>query len=178
VRDFQAGGVGVENASLAFFVTATAGPFAITYPNVFGMTLPGGSQQTVTWDVASTDLAPVGCQTVNILLSTDGGQNFNTTLASGTANDGSELITLPNIATTTARIKVAAADHIFFDINNFNFTIQSTTGIDEPLAAGASDRLTLAENRPNPFNPSTTIAFALPQSGPASLRVYDMNGRR
>jgi hypothetical protein len=177
VRDFQGGGVGVENASLAFFVTSNAGPFLITFPDVAGLTFPGGSQQTVIWNVANTDLAPVGCQTVNILLSTDGGLNFNTTLASGTANDGSELITLPNTATTTARIKVAAADHVFFDINNFNFTIQGTTAVDEPLAAGAPDRLTLAENRPNPFNPSTTIAFALPLSGPASLRVYDMNGR-
>jgi len=177
VRDFQAGGVGVENASLAFFVTSTAGPFLVTNPNTSGLIFPGGSQQTVTWNVANTDLAPVNCQTVNILLSTDGGVNFNTSLAAGSANDGSELITLPNVATTTARIKVAAADHVFFDLSNFNFTIQSTTGIDEPLAAPVPERLTLAENRPNPFNPSTTIAFALPQPGRASLRVYDMKGR-
>jgi hypothetical protein len=37
---------------------------------------------------------------------------------------------VPNISTTTARIKVACADNIFFDIGNSNFTI--TPGSAEP----------------------------------------------
>jgi C1A family cysteine protease len=31
--------------------------------------------------------------------------------------------------------------------------------------------------RPNPFNPVTTIAFALPEAGPARLAVYNVSGR-
>lgn len=35
----------------------------------------------------------------------------------------------------------------------------------------------LAANYPNPFNPQTTIRFALPQAGPVRLTVYDAIGR-
>lgn len=41
-----------------------------------------------------------------------------------------------------------------------------------PAAAGA-----LRQNVPNPFNPSTRIAFTLAGEGPARLRVYDLRGQ-
>jgi hypothetical protein len=43
---------------------------------------------------------------------------------------------------------------------------------------GAPAALALVGNHPNPFNPSTVIAFELPASGPVDLAVYDLRGRR
>lgn len=38
-------------------------------------------------------------------------------------------------------------------------------------------RLELFPNTPNPFNPSTTLGFTLPENGEAVLKVFDMLGR-
>jgi len=48
-------------------------------------------------------------------------------------------------------------------------------GIDD---AGALTRLVLHPARPNPFNPATTISFALPDAGQVDLAVFDVSGRR
>ena len=47
----------------------------------------------------------------------------------------------------------------------------------EPGGTGVPESFGLAQNYPNPFSGSTRIAFDLPQSGHAALRVYDVLGR-
>jgi hypothetical protein len=47
------------------------------------------------------------------------------------------------------------------------------TGVETAPAA-----LALAQNHPNPFNPKTTISFALPSAGTVRLAVFDVSGRR
>ena len=135
VRDNDSG-LAYQNVTVT--VDAGSGPFLET-TNLSGSYF-AGSSQTITWSVNNTDVAPVNCKSVDIWLSTDGGNTFSTLLAT-TANDGSELVTFPSsMFTTKARIKVAAssnisprvaangrisatAANIFFDISNFNFTI-------------------------------------------------------
>ena len=103
-------------------VTNTAGPFKVTSPNT-NVSWAGGSNQTITWDVANTTLPPVSTANVKISLSTDGGQTFPTVLQASTPNDGSELVTIPAGASSTARVKVEAIGNIFFDISDTNFSI-------------------------------------------------------
>jgi hypothetical protein len=40
-----------------------------------------------------------------------------------------------------------------------------------------ASRLMLDQNRPNPFNPTTTISFSLPEACEVRLEVYDVSGR-
>ena len=118
-------------------VTNTAGPFQVTAPNT-NITWNAGSPATVTWSVNGTNTGSVNCTSVNILLSTDGGNTFPTVLAASTANDGSEIITVPSTQGTTNRIKVEAVGNIFFDISNTNFTIVAGPACANPAGLTAS----------------------------------------
>jgi hypothetical protein len=113
---------GIRTASSTVSVDANSGPFVVTSPNT-AVTYPGGSTQTVTWNVANTSNAPVSAANVKISLSTDGGTTFSSVLAGSTANDGSQSVTIPNLLTTNGRIKIEAVGNIFFDISDASFTI-------------------------------------------------------
>lgn len=130
VRDNHSAGGNTKDDDMTVTVNGTAGPFSVTAPNT-AVSWAGGSSQTVTWSVNSTNVAPVNCTNVKISISTDGGNNFSTLVAS-TANDGSEAVTIPNTPSTTARIKVEAVGNIFFDISNTNFTITTGSGCSSP----------------------------------------------
>lgn len=173
VRDNRAGGGGISSEETLFFVTASAGPFLVTYPNT-NVTISG--LQTVTWDVANTNTAPVSCANVKITLSTDGGNTFPTVLLANTPNNGSAQVTLPSIENTQARIKIESIDNVFFDISNANFTITSSIGIGNNQH-GTPIEFSLSQNFPNPFNPVTVISFGIPKKSGVTLKVYDATGK-
>ncbi len=104
-------------------VSNGAGPFVVTSQAVAEV-YSAGSVQTITWEVANTDLSPVNAQFVDIFLSLDGGLSFPVTLADQVANDGSHEVLLPGTATTQARVMVKASQNIFFAINDSDFTIE------------------------------------------------------
>ncbi|HEY7401013.1 MAG TPA: zinc-dependent metalloprotease family protein, partial [Actinomycetota bacterium] len=132
VRDNNPAAGGVNSANVVVTASGTT-PFLVTSPNT-AVSLPGGTSQTVTWNVASTNVSPINTANVNILLSTDGGNTFPTVLAANTPNDGSQAVTLPADGSTQARIKVEAAGNIFFDVSDANFTITAGGGNVAPVA--------------------------------------------
>lgn len=66
-------------------------------------------------------------------------------------------------------------DTIKILLDNFYATGSTTVGInDEPGVPVFG--FTLDHNYPNPFNPSTTISFTLPENGNVNLKIYNLQG--
>lgn len=122
VRDNRPDGGGVNTSDMQLTIVPEAGPFEVISP---GAGVIWSNVQTVVWTVAGTDSEPIHCDTVNILLSTNGGLSFPIILAAGTENDGIEPVLLPDISTALARIKVEAANNVFFNVSPGNFSIVS-----------------------------------------------------
>jgi hypothetical protein len=138
VRDNRAGGGAVNWDDTQVNVVGTAGPFVCNTPT--GSPYAGGATLTLTWNVASTNLAPISCANVKISMSADNGATFPYVLIASTANDGTESITLPNItvASGQGRFKVEAVGNIFFDISNTAFAMNSSTPPSAPTGVTAT----------------------------------------
>ncbi len=174
-RDNKMGGGGVCSATTQVTVNGT-GPFAVTSQSTTGIVYPGGSTQAITWNVNSTNLAPVSCASVNIYVSKDAGATFTLVLAN-TLNDGSQNITMPTLPVTSAtcRVKVESVGNIFFDLNDKNFTISAVTGINNLNEANPIG----LQLSPNPFTGSVRIDISSIASYDvlnSEIRVYDVLG--
>lgn len=154
VRDNASGGGCTDYQDITFSAIDGAGPFLVTYPNTTGIVWTGLTTQTITWDVANTDAAPISCQNVSISISTDGGNTFTTLIAS-TPNDGSEDIQVPNVATTKAIIMVTSESQHFFDVSDKLFKIE-TSALETTNLTQSKLELGLY---PNPTSQTVSVHF-------------------
>jgi len=167
VRDNDSRGGQTDSDNLTATTDASAGPFMVTSQSTAEV-WQEGSTQTITWNVANTDVAPVSATNVNILLSTDGGVTFPTALASNVANDGSQAINVPfGTITTNARIIVEGAGNIFYNVNSVNFSIEESNGFalnttnTEALSCQPDDVVyNLTYNAFEGFNETTTFSVS------------------
>ena len=164
------GGVGWKD--VAFKATELAGPFLVVSPNATSDIWKVGEFATVKWDVANTFNAPVNCKKVNIRLSTDGGLTWPITLATDVSNDGEHLVSVPDNVTTKARIRVDAADNIFFDVSNANFKIQAPS---QPSFTAAMSENSASICLPNNFTADVLTASVLGFNNPATISIIPGN---
>lgn len=122
VRDNNLGAGQTASDLMKVTVSSAAGPFSVTSQNT-ATTWTATTTQTVTWNVANTNTGAVNTPSVNIFLSTNGGTLYPITLAANIPNNGTAVITVPSLTTTTGRLMVRGAGNIFFDINNSVLTI-------------------------------------------------------
>lgn len=177
-RDHRAGGGGVtyNDNAITLTVVNTINPFKVTTPNTL-LLWPINTESEVLWDVSSTNLPPINCQNVNILLSIDGGYTYPIVLASNTLNDGTEAVLMPNdlslIGVTTARVMVQSAGNVFFDISDNNFMITVATG-----TSSIGNISPQVHVYPNPANDLLHIVVNGLSNESVSIALHDVIGRK
>ncbi|WP_179339675.1 zinc-dependent metalloprotease [Winogradskyella ludwigii] len=169
-NDISGGQVGLDFMTVT--VSDSSGAFTVSSQNTTGLSYTGSTIQTVTWNVGNTNVAPINSNIVNILLSTDGGLNFDTVLLSNTPNDGVEDITLPNVDAASCRFMVESADNIFYNLNTKNFAIEMNLSVDDNILANSLNVY------PNPSKGEFTISFdSVLNNSSVKIDVYDISGR-
>jgi hypothetical protein len=152
---------GTSSADTTLLLASNTGPFVVTAPNAAG-TWAAGSTRTVTWNVANTDIAPVSTANVKISLSLDGGHTYPIVLAASTPNDGSESVTVPNVVSSQARVKVEAVGNVFFDISNANFsiTLPGVIGLDSLSFGGKGTIVDSYDSSAGAYGPANSGSAA------------------
>ena len=170
VRDNHSGGGSSARDDMKITVVTSNG-FQLTSFNT-SVSIDGATTQTITWDVANTDQAPISCQNVRIKLSTDGGLTFPIILEDSTPNDGTHDVTFPNSSVRNARIMVEAVDNIFYNVNAANFRIN-----ENPTASIENFEFSNFNLYPNPSNGNFKITFEVINTESVNIRLFDIRGR-
>jgi subtilisin family serine protease len=166
-------GYGKLNAAAALAPLAT---LQIVRPEK-GSYMPPGRQDSV-----AVTMVGATADSVMLELSTDGGATYPYVLGTlyGVAPGPPRALTFfveTDWATLEAKVRGTArfGSSTVTGTSDSLFVIQSPVGVMAATAQG-TPRLTLEANRPNPFNPVTSIGFELPKGGRATLRVYSVQG--
>jgi hypothetical protein len=111
---------GVASDEMRIQVVNTGKAFRLTSPLV--TPLASGHTQSIGWDVAGTDVAPINCSKVELSMTRDEGVSW-TLLASSLPNSGSANVTIPAGDEGTGRLKVACSDNLFFAISPVKLSV-------------------------------------------------------
>lgn len=168
VRDNVAGGSSSASDDTVITVDGDSGPFVVTSQNT-STTWSPQSNETITWDVAGTDVAPVDSPNVDILFSTNGGQTYDVVIAEDIPNNGSAEISAPNLNTTSGRFMIISSNNIFYDINGGVITIEGVLALNE----NSFENFALW---PNPSNGSINLALTPFSNGEIKVSLYDIRG--
>ncbi len=122
VRDNRLNGGAFNTDEYTLNVEEDSGPFEVTAPNT-SITVNAYDSLDVEWNVADTDMAPISCSEVDILMSSNSGSGNYFPVINNTSNDGFVNIEVPNIDSDQVRIRVNCSDNVFFDISDSNFTV-------------------------------------------------------
>ena len=137
----------------------------------------GGEKISLQWKVDATIFAGTK---VRVLLSDDLGKTFKHIVLAETANDGAEEVTLPNINTSKAVLKVEVIEGVAFALTDYNpktggFTIEKDNNLaSEPLAFVAATlpqdlNLSCAKEVPTTTGGCASVSYRMEEKKTAVL---------
>jgi hypothetical protein len=139
-----------------------------------GESWPQGSLQNITWSASDN----VGVDSVTVQYSLHGATGPWVTIAQAVPSTGTQPWTVPSTSSDSALVRVRAYDHALnsaLAVSDSLFRIPANNVAVGPQGPAV---LMLARPQPNPSAGVATLRFSLPQDGPATLEILDVEGRR
>ncbi len=175
---------GLENMEIKSLVSYGDTTYALTTQGVFllgtiisipVLTGPPNGATDIPADTILSWKAAFGATTYQLQISTS--NTFVTTFfdQSGISGTWMQLDSLSGNTTYYWRIRATGPGGTSDWSDVWNFKTKNLTGIGKENSL--PKEYFLAQNFPNPFNPSTTINFQIPAAGRVTLKIYDVIGR-
>ena len=157
VRDNATGGGQTSSDLVKITVENEAGPFSVTSQSG-AVNWTSGTVETITWDVARTNIAPINATEIDILFSINGGNTFPFVIAQNISNDGSHEFVVPGgIDTSNGRFMIRPSNNVFLAVNSGTINV---TGSDFVMNFPyVNDNVCQPDNLTVPFEYNTYNGF-------------------
>jgi len=127
-----------------------------------------GEKKIITWD-------SYGVENIKLEFSVDGGLTWNPIAESVDALEESYLWITPYLQSALCLVKISdTANHKPVDLSDVTFEISTPQSVEESVPK----EFEVFQNTPNPFNPTTSITFSLPEPGNVIITIFNINGQK
>lgn len=128
-----------------------------------------GNNNVLVWNPAESAKEPVNCSTVDLDISSDGGNSFSSFM-SGIENDGVTVVTAPSDVGSDYRLRLKCSDNIFYTVSQSNFSITAASSVTDSDNDGLPDSWE-TENGFSPDDASDALIDS-DQDGLSNLEEY------
>lgn len=164
----------ITDVSDSTIVDMNNAPFSIVFTPELTLESPSGGDTLVSGQLTHISWSAVTVDSIAVYYSANNGDSWNTIEQSLDAHNSPYTWLVPDNASDECLLKIIdVSDSLICDVSDSVFSIISSTGITEDIP----ERFELSNAYPNPFNPTTTIEYALPNNSHVRLTIYNLMGQ-